>query len=251
MLRWFRPSCPVDPVAKGWIEERLGWLADQFGLDVFTRRALVLPTPEFFPDEYNGTDDSVRALLDRVCAYMDADPGRVDLELFTDRADFWLVNDRGQYMAREAGLYDEGAQKTVIHLETSQIADPMTLVGTMAHEIAHLRLLGEDRIFPDTFDNELLTDLTVVFHGLGIFLANVPRAWESDFTTWPGTEVRKPEYMTQPMFGYALAHTAWYRHQRRPEWTRFLRMDARASFNQGVRYLWDTEDSQFKPPNAA
>lgn len=121
----------------------------------------------------------------------------------------------------------------------------------MAHEIAHLRLLGEDRIFSDAFDNELLTDLTVVFHGLGIFLANVPRAWESDFTTWPGTDVRKPEYMTQPMFGYALAHAAWYRNQRNPEWGRFLRMGARASFKQGLRYLWETEDSQFKPGDAA
>ncbi|MEO0359296.1 MAG: proton-conducting transporter membrane subunit, partial [Pseudomonadota bacterium] len=29
----------------------------------------------------------------------------------------------------------------------------------------------------DEFDNELLTDLTVVFHGLGIFLGNGPRNW--------------------------------------------------------------------------
>lgn len=127
----------------------------------------------------------------------------------------------------------------------------MALVGTIAHEIAHLRLLGEDRIPFDAFDNELLTDLTVVFHGLGIFLANVPRAWESDFTAWPGTAVRKPGYMTQPMFGYALAHSAWYRNQRKPEWARFLHMDAKACFRQGLRYLWATQDSQFKPPNAA
>lgn len=251
MFGWFRPTCPVDPAAKEWTEERFGWLAEQFGLDVFTRRAVILPAEDFFPDEYNASDESVRALLDRVCIYMDADPQRVELELFTDRADFSLVNDRGQYMPGEAGLYDEGSHKTTIHLEASQLAEPMTLVGTMAHEIAHLRLLGEQRISADAFDNELLTDLTVVFHGLGIFLANVPRAWESDFTTWPGTDVRKPEYMTQPMFGYALAHAAWFRNERTPKWSRYLSMGARACFKQGLRYLWETGNSNFQPRNAA
>jgi hypothetical protein len=38
----------------------------------------------------------------------------------------------------------------------------------MAHEIAHVRLLGEDRIPRDQWDNELLNDLTVIFHRPGI-----------------------------------------------------------------------------------
>ena len=250
MFGWFRPTCPVDPRAKEWTETRLQWLADEFGLDVFTRRALILPLQEFFPDEYDASEKSVRDLLDRVCRYMDADPAHVQIELFTDRNDVWLVNDRGQYLPHVAGLYDERMHKTVIHLESSQLDDPMTLVGTMAHELAHLRLLGERRISDDVFDNELLTDLTVVFHGLGVFLANVPRAWESDFTNWPDTEASRPEYMTQPMFGYALAHAAWFRNEQKPEWGKHLRMDARSSFKQGLRYLSATGDSKFKPQHA-
>ncbi|MBM4094920.1 MAG: hypothetical protein FJ276_36745 [Planctomycetes bacterium] len=78
MFGWFRPTCPLEPHAKAWTEERLGWLADQFGLDVLNRRAVILPTADFFPDEYDGTEESVRVLLDRLCAYMDADPERVD-----------------------------------------------------------------------------------------------------------------------------------------------------------------------------
>ncbi|MBX3449945.1 MAG: hypothetical protein KF777_10320 [Planctomycetaceae bacterium] len=250
MFGWFRPTCPVDPNAKNWVERRLQWLASEFGLDIFVRRAMILPLEEFFPDAYDASLKSVRVLLDRVCRYMDADPRLVELELFTDRNEVWLVNDRGQYLPRTAGLYDERSHKTVIHLETSQLDEPMTLVGTIAHELAHLRLLGERRIPDDVFDNELLTDLTVVFHGLGLFLANVPRTWPSDFTTWPGSNGRKPEYMTQPMFGYALAHAAWFRQEPKPAWIKHLRMDARASFKQGLRYLLETGDSQFKPGHA-
>lgn len=247
MFSWFRPTCPVDSFAKLWIEHRLGWLADEFGLDVFTRRSLILPSAEFFPEKYDGSEDTVRVLIEQVCRYMDADSERVELKFFTDKANFWLVNEKGQAVPRPAGLYDEQYGRTVIHLETSQFAEPMDLVGTTAHEIAHLRLLGEDRVPGDVFDNELLTDLTVVFHGLGIFLANSPRTWPSGFTTWPGTQARKPEYMTQPMFGYALAHAAWHRNEKSPEWAKFLRHDARASFKQGLRYLWATGDSEFRP----
>ncbi|MDB5337885.1 MAG: hypothetical protein JWN70_3504 [Planctomycetaceae bacterium] len=250
MFGWFRPTCPVDPCAKAWIEQRLDWLGDQFGVDVFSRRALILPEEDFFPDKYDKSPESVRALLDRVCLYMDADPDLVRLELFTDKGNIWLVNDQGKPISRAAGLYEEGGDQTVIHLETSQLEDPMTLVGTIAHELAHLRLLGEQRVDPEIFDNELLTDLTVVFHGLGIFLANVPRAWESDFTHWPGTQIRKPEYMTYPMYGYALAHAAWFRNERKPSWMKYLRLDARSAFKQGLQYLWETRDSRFRPQRA-
>lgn len=251
MFGWLRPSCPVDPHAKRWIEKRLQWLSQEFGLDVFTRRALILPLEEFFPDRYRGSEACVRTLVDRVCAYMDVDPSRVDLEFYTDRGNAWLVNKQGKIMPRPAGLYNDSTGRTLIELETSQFDSPMTLVGTAAHELAHLRLLGEGRIRPTVFDNELLTDLTVVFFGLGIFLANVPRAWESLLTNWPGTDAKRSEYMTQPMFGYALAHMAWFRNERKPSWARHLRMDARACFKQGLRYLWATGDSQFRPADAS
>jgi hypothetical protein len=249
MFGFFRPTCPVDPCAKAWIEDRLEWLAGEFDRDVFTRRAVVLPLQEFFPDNYDASDESVRALLNRVCRYMDADPARVELNLFDNAQQVYLVNERGDYLPNEAGLYDENEEdgRIVIHLSTTELHEPLALVGTMAHELAHLRLLGERRIDGDIFDNELLTDLTVVFHGLGIFMANSPRAWPSQFSIWPDTDMRRPEYMTQPMFGYALAHAAWLRGERKPAWAAHLRMDARCSFKQGLRYLWETGDSRFRP----
>ncbi len=77
----------------------------------------------------------------------------------------------------------------------------MGLVGTMAHELAHVRLLGESRIMREVFDNELLTDLTGVHFGLGIFLANTSRNWDSHYSQWPDTDLFKPDYMTAPMCG--------------------------------------------------
>jgi hypothetical protein len=248
MLSWlFPPSCPCDVAAKAWVEERLQWLCEEFSDSAFAGRELVLPTPEFFPDPYDGSKRSVRILLDRVCQYMDVVPDLVALKFVADAGKIWLVNESGDYLPHAAGTYEESQRKFVIRIDKSGLGEPMELVGTMAHELAHVRLLGESRIMGDVYDNELLTDLTVVVFGLGIFLANTPRNWDSQYTKWPGTDLHKPEYMTPPMFGHALAHLAWFRGEEKPAWARYLHLNARPDFKQALRYLWKTGDSTFKP----
>ncbi len=87
----------------------------------------------------------------------------------------------------------------------------------------------------------------MVLFGLGIFLANTPRNWDSGYKLWPGTGLKKPEYMTPPMFGYALPHLAWFRGQEKPSWAQYLHWNARPDFKQGLRFLLKTGDSTFKP----
>jgi hypothetical protein len=149
-----------------------------------------------------------------------------------------------------AGLWQEPDQpwlKGRIQIERSTLDRPADLVGTMAHELAHQRLLGEGRLSADAFDNELLTDLTAIYHGFGVFLANNPRKSVGKVTYWPGTELRRPEYLSEPMIGYALAHIAWFRDEPWPEWARHLRWAPRGTFKQGLSYLQRTADSTFKP----
>src|SRR3984893_2169346 len=170
MLGWlFPPSCPCDPAAKAWVEERLQWLSEEFDDHAFNGRRLVLPTPEYFPDLSCSSKRAVRVLLDQVCGYMDVVPDLVALKFVSDAGKIWLVNEAGQYLPHAAGTYEEGKRKFVIRLDESGLHDPMGLVGTMAHELAHVRLLGESRIMREEFDHELLTDLTTVAFGLGIF----------------------------------------------------------------------------------
>lgn len=248
MLEWlFTPSCPCDPAAKAWTESRLHWLNEQFDDHAFKERPLVLPNQEFFPDPYDGSEASVGALFERVCKYMDVAPQLVALKFISKAGKIWLVNESGKYLPQTAGTYQERKRKFVIRIDTAGLDNPMELVGTMAHELAHLRLMGEGRVTGDEFDNELLTDLAVVFFGLGIFLANIPRNWDSQFQKWPGTEFNKPEYMTPPIFGYALAHLAWFQGEEKPAWRKYLYRNARPDFQQAARFLFKTGDSTFRP----
>jgi hypothetical protein len=244
MFGWFRPISPCDAAAKLWVEGRLKWLTRQFGLHILLERAFILPTNEFFPDPYDGSPKAVRCMFRRVCTYMDVDPDVVELKLFNDRAAGPTV------IGFAAGTWqgrDEPWQKNIVRIERSTVDRPSDLVGTMAHELAHQRLLGEGRAEANAFDNELLTDLTAVYHGFGVFLANNPRKSTGELAYWPGTTLRRPEYLSEPMLGYAMAHIAWFRDEDRPAWAKALRWAPRATFKEALRYLKETTDSTFQP----
>jgi hypothetical protein len=241
MFGWFGVSCTVDAMTKQWIDGRWRWLTDQFGKELANDSPTVLPTAEFFPDHYDRSEQAVRTLVDRVCGFMSVSPSVIDLEFFNNANLPRFVNEDGFAIGHPAGTYHKGDSRFVIRIEQGQFERPMTLVGTVAHELAHLRLLGEGRITNDVFDNELLTDLTVVFHGMGIFLANCPRHWDSHVTTWPGTKTPMSRYMTTPMYGYAIALRCWLRNEPRPAWRKYLKPAVRAEFRQALRFLEHTQ----------
>jgi hypothetical protein len=231
-----KPSAPLDDRARLWIEQRLRWLQDEFGADRLIDSPIILPTPQYFPDEYDVTFAAVQTMFERVCGYMDVSPNIVSLRVCAESNRPEMVNESGHALATAAGTYAEGTSRFIILLDQAQFSRPMEVVGTMAHELAHLRTLGENRT-GDSYDNELLTDLTAVYFGFGIFLATAPRHWHSQLGYWPGTNLRKPEYMTLPMYGYALALIASIRFEEKPKWLKRLKRDARSEFKAAARYL--------------
>ena len=74
MFGWLRPTCPVDAPTKEWIERRMTWLTSEFGPEQLLDAKVILPTPEYFPDCYDGSQGHARVLLRRVCRYMAVDP---------------------------------------------------------------------------------------------------------------------------------------------------------------------------------
>src|SRR5207248_523074 len=164
-------------------------------------RPIILPTSEFFPDPWDGSPRAVRRMFHRVCRYMGVDPDAVQLELFHAPSKQVLDPLVGFTAGTWSGA-EEPWQKGNIRVEKSGIDRPADLVGVMAHELAHQRLLGEGRADAGAYDNELLTDLTAVFHGFGVFLANNPRKSTGELSRWPGTKLYRPEYLSEPMLGY-------------------------------------------------
>lgn len=149
MFGWFQPRCPCDLAAKRWVEDRLQWLAKQFGLHILLERPILLPTSEHFPDPWDGSPKAARHMFRRVCGYMHVDPDNIELKFFNDGTKSLFPADLATGFA--VGTWSEGEdvwQKGVIRLGNSILDRPADLVGVMAHELSHQRLLGEGRIDP-------------------------------------------------------------------------------------------------------
>lgn len=238
MFGWFGPKCPVGPGVKRWTEMRMNWLAGQFGWDRLRNGRMILPTPEYFPDPFDGSEEAVQRLFDHTCGYMDVDPSRVEMRLRKpERASrFNPVLDKPR--PDWVGLYDAQQEKTTVWIETASLDDPESLVATFAHELAHLHLLGGRRMAEEEEDMEFVTDLATVYFGLGIFGANTAfREKSYRSATEYHWSVSYQGYLTYPMWGYALALFAWHRQETKPAWLQHLQSTVRAPCRDGIAWL--------------
>lgn len=236
MFGWFAPKCPLNVLEKTWTEWRMRWLADQFGVGRLLQAKVILPTEEYFPSPLGSDPKSPRYLLDRLCAYMGVPPSSISLEIVPD-----------EQMPGAAGLYHQ-RKRSLICVALSQLTDPVRLLATLTHELAHELLLGGGILSADVSDHEWVTDLLPVFLGTGISLANATIQDSSGYSgTWSWWSISRQGYLPSRMFGYAFALFAFVRGETEPTWAEHLRLDARSSLQAGLRYLHKTGDSLFHP----
>src|SRR5262249_51087023 len=145
------------------------------------------------------------------------------------------------------GIYEQGPPERIL-INRSQLPEPLSLVGTLAHEVAHVLLLGDARISDESGDHELVTDLLTVFLGMGIFGSScVIRETSKNSALMSWWSIGKRGYLSEKLYGYALALFAWARGEARPDWAHHLRPNVRAPFAKGLNYLQRTGDSLFRP----
>jgi len=236
----------VTPEVQAWLEGRVAWIAQQFGVERLRNAPVVLPNDGFFPDEYHGTEDDARKLFERVCGYMGIATNRVELRFYKvsthqARNPYW------DDWALTAGLYQEQDGRAVIQLEESQFSDPLVLVATCAHELAHVHLLGDRRLQRDEDDGELVTDLLAVFLGFGVFLANAASRSNVLLGRIEGRSTGRRGYLRDTEFAYALAVLAWLRSEDTSTWTILLRPNVREPMLEAVRWLAETDENTRLP----
>ncbi|WP_405133107.1 hypothetical protein [Nocardia sp. NBC_01388] len=230
----FKPRCPVGELERLWVEEMMSWCAAQFGPRTL-RTPVILPTPDFFPGAYTGTEQEIRSLVGNVSRYMGVGRDRIVVELHSD-AD--ILPDNLAFLAGsthgEAGHYRVEHGRAVVSIDMAHMRSPVTLVATVAHELAHERLLGERRIDRSRHDNEQLTDLATVYLGLGVFNANAAFQFSQTRRGWHSQRLG---YLSQPMFGYALACWTVMRGDPKPHWANHLDLNPRVYMKQSLKYL--------------
>lgn len=239
MFSLFWPNCPVDAREKAWIETRLMWMCQQFGVNRLVDAEMLLPSDERL-SALNGSEDVVRPVFNFLCDRMQLDPAKVELEFVPD-----------DEIPNAAGVYSDEEAIPRIQIAQSQLNDAHCLVATLIHELSHNLFLGQGILTKDVIDHEQTTDLHAVFRGLGIFAANATVVETHErLGRWHSWNVGKQGYLTSREYGYALAVFAWIRQEARPIWRDMLRLDARSAFDDGLRHLRKRRDCLMDDGNA-
>jgi hypothetical protein len=247
MLHFFRkeeiPRCSVSEESRLWLENSFQWLADTFGKEQICSTSVLTPHFKDFPIAYNGETTSAQQTLQIVARQMSVPMDDIQLDfyeqgvreidaggLFGNR--IFLKDDERDKLS--AGLYwgrnpDDG--KYHLWLEKEKLKQPELMVATLAHEIAHIKLLGEGRLEEN---DERLTDLTTVVFGLGIFNANAAFQDHKGFDSWGYSKLG---YLKQMEWGYALALFARFRNEQLPDWTSFLTPNIKGDFKRSMKFI--------------
>lgn len=251
-----RNTCPVDPRRKAWIESKMLWLRDQFGLEA-ARGEIPLPGPAFYPEDYQGTPEQVLDLVGRVERVMGVAPDRITLRMF-DGAKENAAN-AGKKLSSHGnsrhtvGRYRVRDGREYIEIDSAETGDPAKLTAIVAHELAHARLIGENRHSSDTEDEERLTDLTALYLGMGVFSANASISFKKTVHGWsvePLGDLSERMlmgqgdyryshlgYLEEPDYGYALGCLCGLRRETDPAWAGALDPAVRVLLRQTLAFF--------------
>jgi hypothetical protein len=238
----FAARLPVSLELKQWTDEAFARLEALLGRNRMLNATVILPEDRYFPDFYDGTSAAIQTMAARVAMYMGLDTDCFRVEIYAE----------GEHALREsiplwsgktqdaAGLYfhqpDDG--RFLIGLHANQIADPVSAAATLAHELAHVILLGGGLLDPEMEDMEPITDICTVFLGMGFFTATTAfqfKQWTD--TQTQGWSTKRTGYLTEALWGYALARFAKERGERKPAWINGLPYNVRSYFKQSAKWL--------------
>lgn len=165
---WTRRNLVSDAMAD-WVIDRFEWLITTLGpRDFFENTRLILPTRSFFKTGQGRDEGTAQSIFNEVRAHMGIDHWPVDLvPRATVAQDFGMDT---LSLTDIAGTFYQGdGGKTTITYDPRLMAKPCAFMGTLAHELAHYILAPHVETAPGgEEEHELLTDLTVIYAGMGV-----------------------------------------------------------------------------------
>ncbi len=176
MFGLFRKGTLLGDELSEWQFDVFAWLLRHTGgFEAFRQRRMVLPTPVCFPQRGERGHALAEAIFGQVRRHAGMEdwpctvqPQEDDPNPLVGRA--LLIQGAPQSPAGTFRSTDEGA---LITYHPQKLNDPMALVATFAHELAHYRTAGFPVPPPGGWEVwEPVTDLAAVFLGFGLFLAN-------------------------------------------------------------------------------
>lgn len=243
-----KDDLPVTLNDKKWVEQSLLFLAELFEPVYFKTLGTITPEKEYFDRHFNGTDEDAEYILGRLIEMMHIDAWEIQLMFYSNQPEDFSegmgltprAGLKGSWSSTTGKYVDKGLGHKEIWIELDLLNDPGALIATMAHELAHYKLLGEYRM--EECD-EPLTDLTAVAFGFGIFMGNS----YFKFSQWSGSryqgwKMSRAGYIPEQVIAYAMAWLAHYRNED-ISWNHYLNKTMQKYFDRSYKYIDQNKDS--------
>jgi hypothetical protein len=239
---------PLDLELRKYFENNFLWLIQEFPEPTIESRRILTPSTSDFPIKWNKSRENANEALQVICDQMQVDPKVIELDFHENNPKeidmgtsvIFLESDPDNTEA--VGLYhkDPASGIYIISLDESLLERPDCLIATIAHELSHVKLLGEKNLEQN---DEMLTDLTTVVFGLGIFNANCAFQFYNQIDRWGHSNLG---YLKIEEWAYALALLAFIRHEDEPPWKQFLSKTIKSDFEKCLRYMIENEGEIFE-----
>jgi len=234
-----KPS--ITPQDKDWIEDNIAWFIEVFGLDKASQ-PFIPPTVDNFPYDDLKNPEQFQRLFEQVCKYWDLDPNEIVVKFFDDITSkqwtTWVSNGK---TSDPIGLYYKSyspeEKPFTIELALSNFADHQLLIAVMAHELAHVKLLGGKYVDSNHADIEPLTDLAIIYFGFGILIANSVQRMEMG-------AIFRSGYLPNEMISYANALMCYITKQTPDRYIPFLNRNTNELFRNDFKFLATTDDTK-------
>ncbi|WP_395051943.1 hypothetical protein [Flavobacterium sp.] len=236
-----KQKLPVTIDDKEWIEESLLFLRENFSAEHFDNLETITPTKDFYNTIFKGNEEDAEFILKRTMEIMVIKDTEINLEFFSDQP---IEMANGTILSTPAdingswksatGFYEDKNDKKTIYIERNQLKNTISLIVTISHELAHLILLGENRIEEN---DEYLTDLTAIAYGFGIFIGN-SRFQHSTFqnSTNFGWQMSNQGYLPEQIIAYSMAWLSKHRKES-TDYKKYLNKTMEKYFTQSENYL--------------
>lgn len=239
---------PLDKELRKYFENNFLWLMQEFPEPKIEDRRILTPTTSDFPIKWNKSRENAIEALKIICSNMELDPNEIKLDFYDnglkeiDMGTSVIFMESDPENPEAAGLYhhEKVDGKYSISLDEALLERPDSLIATIAHELSHVKLLGEKKLEQN---DEMLTDFTTVFFGLGIFNANCAFQFYNQSDRWGHSNLG---YLKIEEWAYALALFAFIRHEDEPQWKQFLSKTIKSDFEKCLSYMIDNEEEIFK-----
>jgi len=237
-----KSQCPVTLDDEVWISNEIVHLSEMFGEDYLKSLTTITPDAKYFNRPFTGTEDDAQYIFDRLLSLMNIDGWELRL-MFYSTSPIKLSGGitttpserlKGSWNGSSGRYVDNGLGHKEIWIEMNELNDLSSLVATIAHELSHYKLLGENRVEEN---DEHLTDLLAVALGFGIFMGNS----YFYFSQWTGSsrqgwKMKKKGYLPEQAIAYAMAWLAYYRDEDL-SWKPYLNKTMLKYFEQSYDYI--------------